>query len=158
MTSYYLGVTLTYISWSRDFALYLLQYLTERHHIGHFANSGLDKVSVDNHSSFTSNVQESEWALLKVFFLYVVRLMYLFGRCKLWIRVLSKRSLILSLHRPLIIYLSSPLPSKRDIVTIFDRCMCVRPSRFVRTITCTIMQRFQNNMAQLLPLRKRSAI
>ena len=54
--------------------------------------------------------------------------------------------------------LSSPLAGKRNIVvTIFVRCMCVRPSGFVRTITCTIMHGFQNNLAQLLPLT-RSAI
>ena len=33
MTSYYLEVTVNYISWSRDFALYLWPYLIERHHI-----------------------------------------------------------------------------------------------------------------------------
>ena len=62
-------------------------------------------------------------------------------------------------------FLSSPLAGKRDIVvTILVRCMCVRqcvhasvrPSGFVRTITCTIMHGFQNNLAQLLPLRRRS--
>ena len=41
-------------------------------------------------------------------------------------------------------------------------CACVnafvRPSGFVRPITCTIMHGFQNNLAQLLPLRRRSAI
>ena len=45
-------------------------------------------------------------------------------------------------------FLSSPLAGKRDIVvTIFVRCMCVRPSRFVWTITCTLMHGFQNNLA-----------
>ena len=44
-------------------------------------------------------------------------------------------------------FLSSPLAGKRDlVVTIFVRCMCVRPcvrrSGFVRTITCTIMHGF----------------
>ena len=56
-------------------------------------------------------------------------------------------------------FLSSPLAGKRDIVvTILVRCMCVRPSEFVRTITCTIMHGFQNSLAQLLPLRRTSAI
>ena len=55
-------------------------------------------------------------------------------------------------------FLSSLLAGKRDIVSIFVRCMCVRLSGFVRTITCTIMHGFQNKMAQLLPLRRRSAI
>ena len=60
-------------------------------------------------------------------------------------------------------FLSSPLAGKRDIVvTIFVRCMCVhasvRPSRFVRTITCTFMHGFQSNSAQLLSLRSRSAV
>ena len=55
------------------------------------------------------------------------------------------------------------LAGKRDIgVTILAWCMCFRASvrlpRFVRTITCTIMHGFQNNLAQLLPLRRRSAI
>ena len=58
----------------------------------------------------------------------------------------------------IIYYLSSPLVGKRDIVvTILVRCMCVRPSGFVWTLPCTIMYGFQNNLAQLLPLR-RSAI
>ena len=65
------------------------------------------------------------------------------------------------------VLLSVPLAGKRDIVvTILVRCMCVRPcasasvrpSGFVRTITCTIMHGFQNNLAQLLPVRRRSAI
>ena len=44
--------------------------------------------------------------------------------------------------------LSSPFAGKQDIVvTICVRCMCVRPSEFVRTITCTIMSGFQNNLA-----------
>ena len=60
-------------------------------------------------------------------------------------------------------FLSSPLAGKRDIVvTIFVWCMCVcpcvHPSGFVLTITCTIMHGFQNNLAQLLPLRRRNAI
>ena len=60
-------------------------------------------------------------------------------------------------------FLSNPLVGKRDIViTNSVRCMCVRqcvrPSVFVWTITCTIMHGFQNNLAQLLPLRRRSAI
>ena len=42
--------------------------------------------------------------------------------------MLSQRSLILLLHYPLIIFLSSPLAGKRDIVVIIlVRCMCVRP-------------------------------
>ena len=69
------------------------------------------------------------------------------------------------------LFLSSPLAGKRDkVVTILVRCMCVRPciracirasmhpSGFVWTITCTVTQGFQNNLAQLLPLRRRSAI
>ena len=60
-------------------------------------------------------------------------------------------------------FLLSSLAGKRDIVvTIFVQCMCVHPcvhpSEFVPTITCTIMNGFQNNLAQLLPLRWRSAI
>ena len=55
------------------------------------------------------------------------------------------------------LFLSNPLAGKRDIVTIFVRCMFVRPSEFFWTITCTIMHGFQNNLAQLLPL-SRSAI
>ena len=64
-------------------------------------------------------------------------------------------------------FLSSPLAGKGDIVvTILVWCMymrlcvhaSVRPSEFVRAITCTIMHGFQNNLAQLLPLRRRSAI
>ena len=55
----------------------------------------------------------------------------------------------------------SPLAGKRDIVVaILVRCMCVRPCvrpTFVRTITCTTMHRFQNNLAQLMPLKRRSA-
>ena len=31
---------------------------------------------------------------------------------------------------------------------MFVRCMCVRPSGFAWTITCTIMHGFQNNLAQ----------
>ena len=55
--------------------------------------------------------------------------------------------------------LSSPLAGKQDVVvTTFVRCMVVHPPRFVRTITCTIMHGFQNSLAQLLPLRRRSAI
>ena len=43
------------------------------------------------------------------------------------------------------------------VVTIFVRCMCMHPFGFVRTITCTIkMHGFQNNLAKLLPLRRRS--
>ena len=58
------------------------------------------------------------------------------------------------------VFLSRPLAGKRDIfVTIFVRCMCVHPcvcpSGFVRTIPCTIIHGFQNNLAQLLPLRRR---
>ena len=38
------------------------------------------------------------------------------------------------------LFLSSLLAGKRTIVvTILVRCMCVRPSGFVRTITCIIM-------------------
>ena len=33
----------------------------------------------------------------------------------------------------------------------------VRPSKFVQAITCTFMQGFQNNIAQLLSSRRRSA-
>ena len=33
----------------------------------------------------------------------------------------------------------------------------VRPSKFVQAITCTFMHGFQNNMAQLLSSRRRSA-
>ena len=56
-------------------------------------------------------------------------------------------------------FLSSPLAGKRDIVvTILVRCMSVRPAKIVRTITFTIMHGFQNNLAQLFPLRRRSAI
>ena len=58
-----------------------------------------------------------------------------------------------------IVLLSSPLVGKRDIVVIIlVWCMCVRPPGFFRTITCTIMHGFQNNLAQLLPLKRRSAI
>ena len=60
---------------------------------------------------------------------------------------------------PIETFLSNPLAGKRDIVvTILVRCMSVRPSEFVRTITCTIMHGFHNNLAQLLPLRRKSAI
>ena len=56
-------------------------------------------------------------------------------------------------------FLSSPLAGKLDtVVTIFVRCVSVHPSGFVRTITCTRMHGFQNNLAQLLPFRRRSAI
>ena len=66
-------------------------------------------------------------------------------------------------------FLSSPLAVKQDIAAaIFVRCMCVcvcvcvsacgRPSGFVWTITSTFMHGFQNNLAQLLYLRRRSAI
>ena len=64
-------------------------------------------------------------------------------------------------------FFSSPLAGKRNIVVaILVWCKCVRscvcasvrPCEFVRTITCTIMHGFQNNVAQLLPLRRRSAI
>ena len=56
-------------------------------------------------------------------------------------------------------FLSSPFGGKREvIVTILVRCMCVRPSEFVRTITCTMMRGFQNSLEQLLPLRRKSAV
>ena len=61
-------------------------------------------------------------------------------------------------------FLSSSLAGKRDIVVTiwFGVCACVRasmrPSEFFRTITCTIMHGLQNNLAQLLPLMRRSAI
>ena len=53
-----------------------------------------------------------------------------------------------------LLLLSSPLAGKRDIVVTMSVC----PSGFVRSITCTIMHGFQNNLAQLLPLRRGSAI
>ena len=37
-------------------------------------------------------------------------------------------------------------------------CACVRASGFVRAITSTFMQGFQNNLAQLLSLRSSSAV
>ena len=37
-------VTVTYISWSRDFALYLWQYLSERHHMGHLSKQQVRQV------------------------------------------------------------------------------------------------------------------
>ena len=61
-------------------------------------------------------------------------------------------------------FLSSPLAGKQDIVLqfLFGVCTCVsasvRPSGFVWTITCTTMHGFQNNLAKLLPLRRRCAI
>ena len=61
-------------------------------------------------------------------------------------------------------FLSSPLAGKRDIVVtiLFGVCACVRasvrPSGFVRAITCTFMHGFQNNFAQLLPSRRKRAI
>ena len=62
-------------------------------------------------------------------------------------------------------FLSSPLAGKRDIVvTIFSFGVCacirasVRPSEFVRTVTCTIMHGFQNNSTQLLPLRRKNVV
>ena len=56
-------------------------------------------------------------------------------------------------------FLSSPLAGKRDIVvTILVWYMCMRPCGFVQTILCTIMHGFHNNLAQLLPLRRKSAI
>ena len=56
-------------------------------------------------------------------------------------------------------FLSHLLAGKRDRVgKILVRCMSVRSSEFVWTITCTIMHGFQNNMAQFLPLRRRSSI
>ena len=68
-------------------------------------------------------------------------------------------------------FLSSPLAGKPDIVvTILVWCMCVRlrmrlcvslsvrPSEFVQTTTCMITHGFQDNLAQLLPLRRRSAV
>ena len=65
----------------------------------------------------------------------------------------------LGVEVPFETFLSSPLEGKRDtVVTIFVRCMWVRLSEFVRTITCTIMHGFQNNLAQLFPLRRRSAV
>ena len=85
--------------------------------------------------------------------------MYLFGRCNYESCAQSEKP-DFTIALPLIIFLSSPLTGKRDIVvTILIRCMCVRPcirasvrgpSGFVRTITCTIMHGFQNNLAQLL--------
>ena len=54
------------------------------------------------------------------------------------------------------VLVSSLLVGKRDIVVpILVWCMCVRPSGFVRTIACTIMCGFQNNLAQLLSLKRR---
>ena len=56
-------------------------------------------------------------------------------------------------------FLSNPLTIKRDIaVTILLRCMCVCASGFVRAITPTFMHGFQNNLTQLMSLRRRSAI
>ena len=56
-------------------------------------------------------------------------------------------------------FLSSLLAGKRDIVvTILVRCMSVRPSEFVWPITCTTMHGFQKNLAQLLPLRRRTIL
>ena len=53
-------------------------------------------------------------------------------------------------------FLSSLLAGKRDIVvTILVRCMSVRLSEFVWTIACTTMHGFQNNLAPLLPLRRK---
>ena len=42
---------MTYISWTSDFACYLRPYLIDRRHTGHSSNGGLDKLSLDNHSS-----------------------------------------------------------------------------------------------------------
>ena len=64
-----------------------------------------------------------------------------------------------------VVLLSSPLAGKRNIVvTILVRCMCVRPfpcisasvclSEFVRTITCTVMHRFQNNFGTVVALEE----
>ena len=48
---------------------------------------------------------------------------------------------------------------KRDIaVTIVLRCVCVRACGFVRAVTPTFMDGFQNDLTQLLSLRRRSAI
>ena len=61
-------------------------------------------------------------------------------------------------------FLSSPLAGKGGIVVkiFIGVCACVsvsvRPSGFVRTITGTYMYGFRNNLAQLLSLRRRSAI
>ena len=54
----------------------------------------------------------------------------------------------------IILLLSSPL---RFGVCAFVR-VSVRPYGFVRTITCAIMHGFKNNLAQLLPLVRRSVI
>ena len=37
---------MTYMSWSRDFALYLLQYLMEIHHIGHLSKQRARQLEV----------------------------------------------------------------------------------------------------------------
>ena len=59
----------------------------------------------------------------------------------------------------MILLLSCPLAVKQDIaVTIFVRCMCMHPSRFVPGITSTFMHGFENSLAQLLSLRRRNAI
>ena len=59
------------------------------------------------------------------------------------------------------VLLLNPLAGKRDIVVQFFLVYVhasVHPSEFVRTITCTIMHGFQNSLAQLLPLKRRSAV
>ena len=83
---------------------------------------------------------------------------------KLWLQLFDIRKKMWLLNFCCVNFLlSSPLAVKGDIaVAIFVRCMCmpacIRPSGFVRAITPTFMHGFQNYLAQLLFLRRRSAI
>ena len=52
-----------------------------------------------------------------------------------------------------------PACSERDIVVkISGRCYVPPSVQIVQAITCTFVQGFQNNLAQLLTMRNRSAI
>ena len=60
------------------------------------------------------------------------------------------------------LFLSSQLAVKRAIAVIILLkmyvCVCMNPPGFVRAITPTFMDGFQNYFTQLLSLRRRSAI
>ena len=60
-------------------------------------------------------------------------------------------------------FFESAIDEPGIVVTTSVRCMCVRcscvwPSGFFRTITCTFVHGFQNNLAQLFSLKNTIAI
>ena len=58
----------------------------------------------------------------------------------------------------IILLLSRLLAVKRDIaISIFVQCMCASV-RIFRPITSALMHGFQNNLAQLLSLRRKKAV